>query len=215
MSIFPAPHAQAEGLVKTWAWSRDSSFRLFICLHPIWLWMPQSLGAGNRWSHVLHQIKKQSSPFGALSAGSAKHAACVYVSCALLCFQVSCQEGGREQGATLLRKPFLKELGSEYLLRWPPQVLRIREQGENGRKNKRTLTSFPVLSCPVSSDQVSYTRGFRAALSAANIRCEKGFREQPSGDASHQTWQSLSWMSSRPYLTTVTTDLSALNMHST
>ncbi len=58
MSIFPASRAQAQGLVITRVWSCDSSFRLFICLHPIWLRKLQPSGAGNRWSRVLRHIKK-------------------------------------------------------------------------------------------------------------------------------------------------------------
>lgn len=54
------------------------------------------------------------------------------------------------------------------------RVLGIRKRSRIGRKNGRTLTSFAVPSCPAFGDQVTYTRGFRAALSAANSSQSSG-----------------------------------------
>lgn len=100
-----------------------------------------------------------------------KHAASVYVSCSLRRFQVSRQKGG--QAVTPLRKPFLKELGSAALLCWPPKCLGSEIRGEW----KEELEDTYVIPCPLPSvfcDQVSYARGFRALLSAANSRWDGG-----------------------------------------
>lgn len=133
---------------------------------------------------------------------------CLCVSCSLHCFQVSCQKGAGS-GQCLLRKPFLKELRSMESRAADLPSAQDQRSEENGRKKRITLTSFPVPSRPVFGEQDSYTRGFRAVLSAANSRWER------AADASHQTPQSLSWMSSRLCLTTVTTYLSAWSMYST
>lgn len=144
-------------------------------------------------------------------------AASVYVSCSLQCFQVSHWKGGRggrgQQAVTPLRKPFLKELGSAALLRWPPQRL----GSEISSKWKEEREDTYVIPCALPSifcDQVSYTRGFRASLSTAYGTQVGGFWDQNAADAAHPTLQSLSSMSSGRYLTTVTTNLSALSTHS-
>lgn len=122
------------------------------------------------------------------------------------------RKGGREQAVTLLRKPFLKESGSEEECSWPSVCLRPEIRGEWKEDRKDSY----VIPCPVPafSDLVSYTRGFGAALSAANST-RGGCSQHQAHDDAHQTVQFLSWMSNRPYLTTVTRYPSALSMSST
>lgn len=72
---------------------------------------------------------RQSRPLRAVEVWSLyKHAASMCVSCSLSCFQVSRQKGAGSR--QLLRKPFLKELGSTVLLCWPAECSHLEIMGE-------------------------------------------------------------------------------------
>lgn len=90
-------------------------------------------------------------------------------------------KGGRGQGASLLRKPFLKELGSTEQSSWPSQRSGSQIRTKRKKRNGRTLTSLPVPFRPVITEQVSYTRGFGAALSTAKQWMRRGFRVALAG----------------------------------
>lgn len=175
MSIFPASRARAEGLVITWILSCDSSFP-FIHLSSSNV-TANCAAVGSRKqmepcpSSDQKKTKEAVLALQRLMCRRYKHAASVYVSCSLRRFQVSRQKGG--QAVTPLRKPFLKELGSAALLCWPPKCLGSEIRGEW----KEELEDTYVIPCPLPSvfcDQVSYARGFRALLSAANSRWDGG-----------------------------------------
>lgn len=131
---------------------------ILICLQ-----MLQASGAGNRWNNVPHHTIKPATQFRHFSASSAVS---VCVSCSSYRFQVICQKGGREQEVSLPRKPFLKELGSTARSSWPLEC----SGSENGAELEGRMGGHlrHSLSPPAFGDQVTYTRGFRAALSAAN-----------------------------------------------
>lgn len=150
-----------------------------------------ALGSRKQMEPCLHWIKKgQGRRFRPFSVWSLYKQAASSASAALRA--VSRSAAKRGQGATLLRKPFLKELGSVTPLRWPPERSRSGIRGEWKEVTGGHLRHPLSPSRPIYGDRVSYTRGFRAALSAANSRWEKGFREQRAVDATHQTLQSLS-----------------------
>lgn len=131
---------------------------------------------------------------------------------AALCSVSRGPKGAGEEAVTLLRKPFLKESGSWKESSWPSMCLRSEIKRRMEGRMKGHLRHS--LSRPAFSDLVSYTRGFRAALSAANSRW-RGCSQQQADDGAHHTAQFLSWMSNRPYLTTVTRYPSVLSMSST
>lgn len=145
--------------------------------------------------------------------GDSSHPSVSLSASATLCAVSRGPKGGREQAATLLRKPFLKELGSVEESSWPSVCLRSECRGEWKEEWKDTY----VIPCPVlpsvtwSLTQEALELHYRLLTGDVSCCCS----QQQGDDGAHQEVQFLSWMSNRPYLTTVTRYPSALSMSST
>lgn len=198
MSIFPSSHAQAEALVITKVWVL-CLIHPFLHLSASVLSILKPFMAGNRWSHVLHLIKKPERQFRPFSASTA---ASVDVCCSACLFPGH----QKNEAVSCLRKPFLEKSGSAEEVGWPSMRLRSEIRGEWKEEQEDTYVisnpRLPSVTRALTQEALELHYHVRTAD-------EEGASKQQADDNVHQTLQLPSCISNGPYLTTVTRYLSA------